>query len=124
MLLSMLELWKKVLVLPLLYDLVGVTKLLDEFIKCAEYIMKQRHLHKITFSVVLAYLKKHTPFNYKAVRIRPLPLKHKTTNIQFPSNKVVLDKADKIQICFFDKTLLTKPFEIVDKKVITENQTI
>lgn len=33
-------------------------------------------------------------------------------------------KPDKIQICFFDKTLLTEPYRIVGKKAFTANQTI
>lgn len=32
--------------------------------------------------------------------------------------------ADKIQICFFDKTLLTAPYEIVAKKFVMKVQTI
>jgi hypothetical protein len=108
----------------LLYDLVGVTKLFDDFVACAEYIKKQRGLPKITFSVVLAYLKEHTHFAYKAIRVYPFPLKYKETGVVFPKEKVILSKAEKIQICFFDKTLLVEPYRIVAKKVCIKDQTI
>ena len=109
---------------PFLYDLVGVAKLHDEFIECAEYIMKERQVKKITFSVVLAYLKKHTCFNYKAIRVRPVPPRCRETDIVFPDAGMVVDRADKIQICFFNKDLLVKPFKIVEKKEFVRNQTI
>ena len=63
-------------------------------------------------------------FNYKAIRVWPHPNTFEKTPIRFPDAKVVLCKPDKIQICFFDKTLLTEPYRIVGKKAFTANQTI
>ena len=80
---------------PLLYDLVGDIRQFDEFIECAKLIKEQRNLN--TFE---------------------------KTPVRFPDAKVVLCKPDKIQICFFDKTLLTEPYRIVGKKAFTANQTI
>lgn len=109
---------------PLLYDIVGIAKLLDEFVSCAELIKKQKQLDTIKFPVVLSYLKKLPDFNYKAIRVWPHPKDYNDTSIEFPGEKMIFGKTDKIQICFFDKTLLTEPFKIVDRKVFTENQTI
>ena len=78
----------------------------------------------LAFSVVLAYLKKHTCFNYKAIRVRPVPPRCRETDIVFPDAGMVVDRADKIQICFFNKDLLVKPFKIVEKKEFVRNQTI
>lgn len=109
---------------PLLYDLQGIAKHFDEFIECAKLIMEQRELDRIKVSVVLAYLKKHTPFNYKAIRVWPNPQNYKDTGIGFPDERMAIRNIDKVQLCFFDKTLLTEPFNIIEKKVFAENQTI
>lgn len=109
---------------PLLYDLVGVAKQLDEFVSIAEYIKNQKQLKTIKFPVVLSYLKKLSDFNYKAIRVRPHPKEYNNIGIKFPDERMILGKADKIQICFFDKTLLTEPFQIVAKRIFAENQTI
>ena len=112
----------------LLYDLVGDVKQFDEFVKCAKLIQEQMNLPNITFPAILSYLKKIPSFNFRAIRVWPYPQKLETTTIQFPHNlvgkTVVLAKSDKIQICFFDKTLLTKPYRIVHKKTFAANQTI
>ena len=111
--------------LPLLYDLVGDIRQFDEFIDCAELIRKKLNLTTIKFPVVLAYMKKeNADFNYKAIRVWPHPNTFEKTPVRFPDAKVVLCKPDKIQICFFDKTLLTEPYRIVWKKTFTANQTI
>ncbi len=68
--------------------------------------------------------KENVDFNYKAIRVWPHPNTFEKTPIRFPDAKVVLCKPDKIQICFFDKTLLTEPYRIVGKKAFTANQTI
>lgn len=109
---------------PLLYDLVGDVKLFDEFIKCAELIKIQRNTETIKFPVVLAYLRKLPRFEYKAIRVWPHPQTIEKTNVRFPGNKLTLGKADKIQICFFDKTLLRNPYKIVETKTFAANQTI
>ena len=113
---------------PLLYDLVGDVRQFDEFVKCAKFIQEQRNLSYITFPAVLAFLKKSSDFNFKAIRVWPYPKNMETTTIQFPRNSsgktAVLAKNDKIQICFFDKTLLTEPYQIVQKKTFAANQTI
>lgn len=110
---------------PLLYDLVGDIRQFDEFIECAKLIKEQRNLKTVKFPVVLAYMKKEkVDFNYKAIRVWPHPNTFEKTPVRFPDAKVVLYKPDKIQICFFDKTLLTEPYRIVGKKAFTANQTI
>lgn len=110
---------------PLLYDLVGDIRQFDEFIDCAELIKKKLNLKTVKFPVVLAYMKKeNVDFNYKAIRVWPHPNTFEKTPIRFPDAKVVWCKPDKIQICFFDKTLLTEPYRIVGKKAFTANQTI
>ena len=110
---------------PLLYDLVGDIRQFYEFIECAELIRKKLNLTTIKFPVVLAYMKKeNADFNYKAIRVWPHPNTFGKTPVRFPDAKVVLCKPDKIQICFFDKTLLTEPYRIVWKKTFTANQTI
>ena len=110
---------------PLLYDLVGDIRQFDECIDCAELIRKKLNLKTIKFPVVLAYMKKEkVDFNYKAIRAWPHPNTFEKTPVRFPDAKVALCKPDKIQICFFDKTLLTAPYRIVGKKAFTANQTI
>lgn len=69
-------------------------------------------------------MKKLPQFDYKAIRAWPLPYTVEKTIIKFPGDRLVLGKADKIQICFFDKTLLTNPYKIVYKKTFAANQTI
>lgn len=112
----------------LLYDLVGDMQQLDEFVACAKMIKEQFGLPSVTFSSVLSFLKKSEVFNYKAIRVWPCPQKVEATAIRFPGKKgssfMTLAKSDKIQICFFDKTLLTKPYKIVLKKTFAANQTI
>ena len=63
-------------------------------------------------------------FGYKAIRVWPHPYTIEKTIVRFPGAKLLLSKADKIQICFFDKTLLNNPFKIVEKKTFAANQTI
>lgn len=108
---------------PLLFDMVGDVTQLDDFVKCAEFIKKQNKVAGVSFPVVIAYMKKLPEFYYKAIRVCPHP---KTINevVRFPGSKSVLCMADKIQICFFDKTLLNHPFKIVHRGVSTANQTI
>lgn len=110
---------------PLLYDMVGDVKHFEEFIRCAELIRKERRVNTIKFPVVLAYMKRTIPnFPYKAIRVWPHPETFEKTAVKFPDARLVLCRADKIQICFFDKTLLTESYEIVYKKTFMANQTI
>ena len=110
---------------PLLYDLVSNVVQLDDFVKCAELIKRERRIRYVRFPVVLNYLKnKVKEFNFKAIRVWPHPETHKPSAIRFPDNKLFLEKADKIQVCFFDKTLLTNPYKIVYKDRFTAEQTI
>lgn len=109
---------------PLLYDLVGDISQFDEFIKCANLIKEKHHIKTITFPMVLSLLKKTANFDFKAIRVWPHPKYIENTIVKFPDNRIMLSKVDKIQICFFDKTLLTEPYHIVYKKSFVENQTI
>lgn len=109
---------------PFLYDLVGDISLFDEFIACAKFIKKRFKKDIITFPIVLNYLKKSGSFKYKAVRVWPYPNNMEKTIVKFPDFRMVLAKANKIQICFFDKTLFTEPYRIVYKQSFLENQTI
>lgn len=109
---------------PFLYDLVGDVRQFDEFVKCADFIRRKLNKDTITFPVVLRYLKKNGSFNYKAIRVWPYPNDMEKTAIGFPGYRMALGMAHKIQIYFFDKTLLTEPYRIVYKHSFLENQTI
>lgn len=107
---------------PLLFDMVGNMSQLNDFFECAEYIRERGHKKKITFSYVFSILKKFANFEYKAVRVWPYPLKNSFNEdyyIKFPGKTAAIIKLTKIQICFFDTTLLTFPFDIAEKKVNT-----
>lgn len=106
----------------LLYDLVGDLKAFDEFEQCAKLIKEKGKLAKVTFPLVLAYLKKTGKFSFKAIRV--WPYSHKETTIDFPGEKLTLRKTEKVQICFFDKTLLNKPFLIKYRGACVWNCTI
>lgn len=110
---------------PLLYDLVSNVDQFDEFVRCAELITEKRQINSVSFPVVLDYLKnKAQGFNFKAIRVWPHPETYKETIVRFPDNKLFLAFVDKIQICFFDKTLLTSPYRIVYKNTSAAEQTI
>lgn len=109
---------------PLLYDLVGDVVQLDEFLQCANLIRTQLRQTKVSFPVVLEYLKSKTPFYYKAIRVWPQSRNQGKTNVTFPGDKIVLGMPHRIQICFFDKTLLNNPYRIVEKKPFLASQTI
>lgn len=101
---------------PLLYDLVGDLELFDEFVACASLVKEKTGLKKVSFPVVLAYMKKLPGFDYKAIRVWPYQRNVEETEVKFPDNRMMLGKTSKIQICFFDKTLLIQPYRIVYKK--------
>ena len=109
---------------PLLYDIVGDVKHFDEFIECAELIKTKLNTDTVSFPVVLTYMKRLPEFDYKAIRVWPRPYTVEKNIVRFPGDKFVLCKAYKIQICFFDKTLLKNPFKIVKKKTYIANHTI
>ena len=105
--------------------MVGDLSLLDEFLECADMIKKERNVNTIKFPVVLAYLKQKIPnFEYRAIRVWPYPKTLTETGIYFPGERMVLGKAEKIQVCFFDETLLINPYTIVEKNPSANNQTI
>lgn len=110
---------------PYLYDLVSNVDQFDEFVKCAKLIAGKRKVNRISFPVVLHYLKNRVQgFNFKAVRVFPHPKTYMKTIVQFPGDKLFLESLEKIQICFFDKTLLTGTYKIVYKNAFTAEQTI
>jgi hypothetical protein len=110
---------------PYLYDLVSNVDQFDEFVKCAQLIKDERQINSVTFPVVLDYLKKKAiGFNFKAIRVWPHPERYKETIVRFPGDKLFLALTDKIQICFFDKTLLVHPYKIVYKNTSVAEQTI
>ncbi len=108
---------------PLLFDMVGDLSAFDDFIECAKYIKQKQQLSKISFSYVLAYLKELPDFKYKAIRVWPSPKTLQSTLIKFPKNDISLKQLGKVQICFFDKTLLTQPFDIIYKHQIENDFT-
>ena len=100
---------------PHLFDLVGNVSHYREFVDCVVLIKSNGKGQKRSFPQVLAYLKQHADFRYKAVRAQPHPLKFVSANIYFPGGQMELEKLDKVQICFFDKSLFIAPFEIVER---------
>lgn len=112
---------------PLLLDLVGNLSLFDDFVSCAQHLKRVKKVDRITFPAVLAYLKKQDGFNYKAVRAWPDPKVDSSNpfiNILFPGGKAVFRKIEKVQICFFDKTLLQSPFKVEERRPYPANFTI
>lgn len=113
----------------LLYDLVGNLSAFDEFVAIASRIKEKKNLKRISFPYVLKYLKENnTNFTYKAVRVCPTLNNSDGPNIIFPYQEgktpIRLGKIGKVQICFFDKTLLLQPFKIVEKHPCNANFTI
>ena len=100
---------------PHLFDLVGNVSHYREFVDCVAVMESNGKGQKRSFPEVLAYLKQHADFRYKAIRARPHPLKFVSANIYFPGGQMELEKLDKVQICFFDKSLFIAPFEIVER---------
>ncbi len=109
---------------PLLYDMVGNVQQFDDFVNAATLLKKKFNSSRISFPMVLAYFKKDTKFNYKAIRVWPSNQNLKKSGIHFPDNKIELVKFDKIQLCFFDKTLLTEPYEFFMNFSCSSKQTI
>ena len=106
----------------LLFDMVGSLAMFEDFLDCAKVISLERNIKKVSFPVVLEYLKRKEDFNYKAIRVWPDPKTFSSNSqfdVPFPGNQATIRKMEKIQICFFDKTLLNEPFVIVEKHPIT-----
>lgn len=103
---------------PYLYDMVGSVAMFDDFVECAEIIKSKRGLNRVSFPMVLQYLKKNKEFNYRAIRVRPVPESQVTDtriDVFFPGNMAGISSEGRIQICFFDKSLLNQPFKVVEK---------
>ena len=81
---------------------------------------------KVSFALVLKYLKEHTDFSctYKAIRVWAAPDHFKSSNIYFPKSGIYLAQIGKVQICFFDKTLLKGPFTVTETHPYLEPSTI
>lgn len=96
---------------PLLLDLLGDMQAIEDFKAVALYIKKEHLLSTIKFAAVLELMKRANGFHYKAVRVCPLsPTSHVSSGIYFPYNsiqrKFYVPNISKVQICFFDLTLL------------------
>lgn len=109
---------------PLLYDLVGNIALFEQFVNYAQVIKDESQQRVITVATVVWFLRKQTSFKYKAIRMWPSPQDPQKTGIVFCDSKYKLIRAEKIQICFFDKTLLTRPYEIICTQIPMQHQTI
>ncbi|WP_423862258.1 hypothetical protein [Alloprevotella tannerae] len=109
----------------LLYDLLGDLEIFDEFVKLAQEV-KAINNKKVSFALVLKYLKEHTDFSctYKAIRVWAAPDHFKSSNICFPKSGIYLAQIGKVQICFFDKTLLKGPFTVTETHLYLEPSTI
>lgn len=103
---------------PLLFDMVGSVAMFDEFERCVDRVKAGRYTERVSFPLVLEYMKRQAEFTYKAIRVWPDP-EMQATNPQigvfFPGGKATVRRIEKIQICFFDKTLLVQPFTIAEK---------
>lgn len=112
---------------PLLFDLVGNLVHISDFERCVLFIMDRDKKRKVSVPYVLDRLKESETFKFKAVRAWPRTLSdnHGThSKVFFPGNKAFIEGLEKVQLCFFDKTLLDKPFEICMKCPFPENFTI
>lgn len=91
---------------------------MDEFEECALGIRNWTRKNRISVPYVLGVLRKSSGFLYKAVRAWPDPKSNEHNpqlELFFPGNKAVIRKLDKVQICFFDRTLLEQKFQITEK---------
>ena len=111
----------------LLFDTLADLSKMDDLVRCAELIKEKWKINKVSFPFILSYLKETGNFNYKAIRVWPDPnnkISKDCINIFFPGEKTILSRIDKVQICFFDRTLLDKTFKIVYPNILEENFTI
>lgn len=99
---------------PCLLDLVGDLDAIDDFRKCVTLLKQERGLKNVRFSAVLNYLKGMSEFQYKAVRVWPTQyVTRMSSEVEFPGGRFLLGNVERVQICFFDKTLLQYPFRVV-----------
>lgn len=100
----------------LLFDTVGRMADLDDFLKCIRLLRDTFHPDRLTIPFVIAFLRRAADFPYKAIRMCPSPRRSSSDpdeTIEYPGGKATLLILRRVQICFFDKTLLTEPFVIV-----------
>lgn len=112
---------------PLLFDLVGNMSHIERFEECALDVKRKTQKKRVSVPYVLEILKQHADFAYKAVRAWPAPktgLVNPQIDMFFPGNKTAMIILEKVQICFFDKTLLCHPFNIKEIKPFPKNFTI
>ena len=109
---------------PLLYDLLGDLKAFDDFVEMARMVKEFNNCASVSFALVLKYLKEHTDFNYKAIRILAVPSSFKSTNISFPKRGIYLAQIGKVQICFFKKNLFKGSFKVTEEHPRNGNLTI
>lgn len=106
-----------------LFDMVGNMSHIDEFEKCALLIQKEENKTRVSFPYVLAWMKRSDGFNYKAIRVWP-DFRSGKGNIFFPGNKAKLTIFNRVQICFFDRTLLKDSFKLCEKRPFPADFTI
>lgn len=110
---------------PLLLDTLGNLDAYKQLKECADVLKEKKALSSVTLPVILEFLKCSKEFIYKAIRIHPDPIELiSSSNVLLPNNKYVLNRINKVQICFFDKTLLSNPFKVIFKSSFPKNFTI
>lgn len=112
-----------------LFDMLGKLSHFDEFIKVAKLLAGQHGEKRISFPKVITYLQKNPHFatRYKAIRVCPISEHFRKSCVYFPHSAtrtpLTMGIIDKVQICFFDRSLLTEPFRIVEHKPYTRGFT-
>lgn len=98
-----------------LFDTLGNLTMLQEFRECANALQKKYGGKAIAIPFVIEFLKKNTDFSekYKAIRMFPYTSKKRQPSLYFPGGKAQFLDVKKVQICFFDKTLLVYPYNYV-----------
>lgn len=113
-----------------LFDMVGDLSAFDRFVSYAECIKANQEKKgmkdkKVSFPYVLQILKKLPDFkNYSAIRVRPIPKRESGSFIHFPGKDIYLGVNDKVQICFFDKSLLNNTFTVLEVRESLYSTTI
>lgn len=98
-----------------LFDTLGDLTMLQEFEEYANALRKTYRGKSLTVSFVIEYLKRNTDFSekYKAIRMFPYSTKKRQPSLYFPGKKAQFLEVERVQICFFDKTLLVYPYKYV-----------
>lgn len=107
-----------------LLDIFGCLSDFDMFVKCALFIKQKNNWKKVSFPAVIDYLRKLQGFQYKAIRAMTGVKTINKTEVLFPDNTTVLGSVTKVQICFFDKSMFTEPFKVVDEYPFAQDMTI